>query len=59
MSISDGSILFLDNINDSEETVNIDKWGYVTSSGPTEVLVVGTYNLNPRVKIFIHLVVTE
>ena len=24
----------------------------------TEVLVVGTYNLNPRVKIFIHLVVT-
>ena len=45
--------------NESDETVNIDKWGYVTSSGPTEVLVVGTYNLNPRVKIFIHLVVTE
>ena len=45
--------------NDSEGTVKINKWGCVSSSGLTEVLVVGTYNLNPRVKIFIHLVVTE
>jgi len=45
-------------INNSDESVNIDCWGYVTSTGPTCVMIEGVYSLNPRVKLLITLNIT-
>lgn len=41
------------------ESVTIDCWGYVTSTGPTCVMIEGIYCLNPRVKLLITLNITE
>lgn len=43
--------------NESNEEVLLNYWGNVTSTGPCEVLIVGTYNLNNRVEIFISLTI--
>ena len=45
--------------NESNEEVLLNYWGNVTSTGPCEVLIVGTYNLNNRVRIFITLTIEE
>lgn len=42
-------------VNNGVEIVTLNNWGIVTSTGKTEVLVVGTYNLNQRVKLIIFL----
>ena len=46
-------------INNSDESVSMDYWGYITSTGPTCVIMEGTYELNPRVKLYITLFITE
>ena len=46
-------------VNHTNVNVSINNWGNVSSNGPTEVLVVGTYILNPKVRIYIHLLITE
>ena len=43
--------------NESNEEVLLNYWGNVTSTGPCEDLIVGTYNLNNRVEIFISLTI--
>ena len=45
--------------NESNEEVLLNYWGNVTSTGSCEVLIVGTYNLNNRVRIFITLTIEE
>ena len=42
-----------------DETVTIGNWGHVTSTGITEAIIVGTYELNPRVRLYINLNITE
>ena len=42
-------------VNENEETVSINYWGQVTATNPCECLIIGTYKLNPRVKIIINL----
>lgn len=42
-------------VNNSDETVTMNYWGEVTSTGICEVLIIGTYNLNSRVKLYITL----
>ncbi len=44
-------------INESGENVVMNYWGEVTSSGECEVLIIGTYRLNPRVKLYITLII--
>lgn len=44
-------------INYSDIAVSIDQWGIVTSLGETQVLIVGTYTLNPRVRLYIFLTI--
>lgn len=39
--------------------VSIDKWGRVTSSGVGEAIIIGNYGLNEKVKLVIHLTITE
>ena len=46
-------------IDSGDETVTIGNWGHVTSTGVTEALIVGTYELNPRVRLYINLNITE
>ena len=42
-----------------DETVTIGNWGHVTSTGITEAIIVGTYELNHRVRLYINLNITE
>lgn len=42
-------------VNNSDETVTMNYWGEVTSTGISEVLIIGTYNLNSRVILNITL----
>ena len=44
-------------VNYSDEMVEMDKWGIITSTGETEVLLVGSYSLNTRVTILIFLTI--
>ena len=44
-------------INDSEETVTMNYWGQISSTGTCTVLIVGTYNLNSRVRLYITLTI--
>ena len=46
-------------INNNDEIVTMDYWGNITSTGETVVEIIGTYNLNPRVKIYITLTILE
>ena len=46
-------------INDSNEIVLIDYWGFVESSGPVEVVLIGDYFLNPKIKLYITLIINE
>ncbi|MFR5891380.1 MAG: leucine-rich repeat domain-containing protein [Bacilli bacterium] len=44
-------------INDSEETVTMNYWGQISSTGTCTVLIVGTYNLNSRLRLYIILTI--
>ena len=44
-------------INESEETVTMNYWGQISSTGTCTVLIVGTYNLNSRVRLYITLTI--
>ena len=44
-------------INDSEETVTMNYWGQISSTGTCTVLIVGTYNLNSRLRLYITLTI--
>ena len=46
-------------INENDETVSLNYWGQVTSTGPGEYVILGTYALNPRVRIYINLSITD
>ena len=46
-------------VNYSDEMVEMDQWGIITSTGETEVLLVGSYSLNTRVTILIFLTIYE
>ena len=46
-------------IDSGDETVTIGNWGHVTSTGITEAIIVGTYELNPRVRLYITLNIIE
>ena len=39
--------------------VNISNWGIITSSGVGEATIIGSYGLNERVRLIIHLTITE
>ena len=42
-------------VNENEGTVSINSWGQVTATSPCSCVIIGTYKLNPRVKIIINL----
>ena len=42
-------------VNENEGTVSINYWGQVTATSPCSCVIIGTYKLNPRVKIIINL----
>ena len=44
-------------INNSEETVTMNYWGQISSTGTCTVLIEGTYNLNSRVRLYITLTI--
>jgi len=44
-------------LNESEETVTMNYWGQISSTGICTVLIVGTYNLNSRVRLYITLII--
>ena len=44
-------------LNESEETVTMNYWGQISSTGTCTVLIVGTYNLNSRVRLYITLII--
>ena len=44
-------------INNSEETVTMNYWGQISSTGTCTVLIEGTYNLNTRVRLYITLTI--
>ena len=44
-------------IDNSEETVTMNYWGQISSTGICTVLIVGTYNLNSRVRLYITLTI--
>ena len=44
-------------INNSEETITMNYWGQISSTGTCIVLIEGTYNLNSRVRLYITLTV--
>lgn len=44
---------------DEDLMVEINNWGYVSSNGVGNVVVIGTYTLNPRVIIYINLTITN
>lgn len=47
----------LHSYNESNETVTMNYWGEITSTGICEVLIEGIYNLNSRVRLYITLIV--
>lgn len=46
-------------IDSGSEAVTIGNWGHVTSTGITEAIIVGTYELNHRVRLYINLDIYE
>ena len=44
-------------LNESEETVTMNYWGQISSTGTCTVLIEGTYNLNSRVRLYITLTI--
>ena len=46
-------------VQEGEFEVTLDYWGRVTATGPGACVIIGTYSLNPRVKIIINLVINE
>ena len=44
-------------INNCEETVIMNYWGQISSTGTCSVLIEGTYNLNSRVRLYITLTI--
>ena len=44
-------------INESDEIVTMNYWGQISSTGTCTVLIVGTYNLNSRVRLYITLTI--
>jgi hypothetical protein len=44
-------------VNNSEETVTMNYWGQISSTGTCTVLIEGTYNLNSRVRLYITLTI--
>ena len=44
-------------MDNSEETVTMNYWGQISSTGTCTVLIVGTYNLNSRVRLYITLTI--
>ena len=44
-------------INESEETVMMNQWGEIFSTGICTVQIEGIYNLNTRVRLYITLTI--
>ena len=44
-------------INESEETVTMNYWGQISSTGICTVQIEGVYNLNTRVRLYITLTI--
>jgi hypothetical protein len=44
-------------INESEETVTMNQWGEISSTGICTVQIEGIYNLNTRVRLYITLTI--
>ena len=47
-----------ENTQGNEFNVELNYWGYVTATSTGNCLIIGTYKLNPRVKIYINLSIT-
>ena len=46
-------------IGENSIDVSMSNWGVITSSGIGEITIIGKYRLNSRVKLMIHLTITE
>ena len=46
-------------VQEGEFEVSLNYWGQVTATGPGACVIIGTYRLNPRVRIYINLSITD